>query len=216
MLLIPILVCSKFTFFELLDSIKECYEGLVMAKFLALLYTYLDISISKNIVPDDIKGRPHKVYLNHHKLLKYWTWQFGVIRPVCSVAMIVLQLLEIYPDWLSWTFTMILNISVSLALYALMLFYHVAKELAPHNPLAKFLCVKGIVFFCFWQGVLLSVLVAMDILKSHHCWLDAAHVQQALQNIRVIVEMIFFSTFQLYAYTADPYKDKVVKEKKKD
>lgn len=28
-----------------------------MAKFLALLYTYLNISISKNIVPDEIKGR---------------------------------------------------------------------------------------------------------------------------------------------------------------
>ena len=28
-----------------------------MAKFLSLLYTYLNISISKNIVPDGIKGR---------------------------------------------------------------------------------------------------------------------------------------------------------------
>ncbi|KAF5814907.1 putative organic solute transporter subunit alpha/Transmembrane protein [Helianthus annuus] len=219
------------TFFELLDSIKECYEALVMAKFLALLYTYLDISISKNIVPDDIKGRvihhsfpmtlfqPHKVYLNHHKLklLKYWTWQFVVIRPVCSVVMIVLQLLEIYPDWLSWTITIILNISVSLALYALVAFYHVfAKELAPHNPLAKFLCVKGIVFFCYWQGVLLSILAAMDILTPEHYWLDAAHVQQALQNILVVVEMIFFSIFQMYAYSAAPYKGKVVKEKKKE
>ncbi|XP_024959690.1 transmembrane protein 184A-like [Cynara cardunculus var. scolymus] len=219
------------TFFELLDSIKECYEGLVMAKFLALLYTYLDISMSMNIVPDEIKGRaihhsfpmtlfqPRTVYLNHHKLklLKYWTWQFVVIRPVCSILMIVLQLLEIYPDWLSWTFTTILNVSVSLALYALMIFYHVfAKELAPHNPLAKFLCVKGIVFFCFWQGVLLSVLVAMGVIKSHQYLPDVAHIQQAMQNGLVIVEMIFFSIFQMYAYSADPYKDKVVKQKKKD
>jgi hypothetical protein len=29
----------------------------VIAKFLALLYSYLNISISKNIVPDEIKGR---------------------------------------------------------------------------------------------------------------------------------------------------------------
>nr|DAD20815.1 TPA_asm: hypothetical protein HUJ06_022278 [Nelumbo nucifera] len=44
-------------FFMFLDSIKECYEALVIAKFLALLYSYLNISISKNIVPDEIKGR---------------------------------------------------------------------------------------------------------------------------------------------------------------
>lgn len=98
--------------------------------------------------------QPHTVHLNHHtlKLLKYWTWQFVIVRPVCSILMITLQVLGTYPSWVSWTFTIILNISVSVALYSLVLFYHVfAKELEPHKPLAKFLCVKGIVFFCFWQ-----------------------------------------------------------------
>ena len=86
------------------------------------------------------------------KLLKYWTWQFVIIRPVCTILMIALQILGMYPSWLSWTFTIILNISVSLALYSLVLFYHVfAKELEPHKPLAKFTCIKGIVCFCFWQ-----------------------------------------------------------------
>ena len=33
-----------------------CYMQ-VIAKFLALLYSYLNISISNNIVPDEIKGR---------------------------------------------------------------------------------------------------------------------------------------------------------------
>ncbi|EOY28384.1 DUF300 family protein isoform 4, partial [Theobroma cacao] len=151
-------------FFMFLESVKECYEALVIAKFLALMYSYLNISISKNIVPDEIKGReihhsfpmtlfqPRTVRLNHRtlKLLKHWTWQFVVIRPVCSILMIILQVLGVYPSWLSWTFTIILNISVSLALYSLVIFYHVfAKELAPHKPLAKFMCIKGIVFFCF-------------------------------------------------------------------
>ncbi|MED6205080.1 hypothetical protein PIB30_014768 [Stylosanthes scabra] len=36
---------------------KECYEALVIAKFLSLMYSYLNISISRNIVPDEIKGR---------------------------------------------------------------------------------------------------------------------------------------------------------------
>ncbi|KAL1823380.1 hypothetical protein ACET3Z_010158 [Daucus carota] len=221
-------------YFMFLESIKECYEGLVMAKFLALLYSYLNISISRSIVPDEVKGReihhsfpmtlfqPHSVKLNHKTLkqLKYWTWQFVAIRPVCSILMIALQLLDIYPDWISWTFTIILNISVSLALYSLVLFYHVFdKELAPHNPLAKFLCVKGIVFFCFWQGILLEILVAMGIIKSHHIWIDVVYIQQAYQNMLVVVEMMFFSIFQMSAYSAAPYAGDAkssVKDKKKD
>lgn len=42
-------------FFTFLDSIKECYEAI--AKFWALMYSYLDISMGNIIVPDDIKGR---------------------------------------------------------------------------------------------------------------------------------------------------------------
>ena len=173
------------------------------------MYSYLNISMDKNIVPDEIKGRPihisfplnlfvvnaepalkysifqkllfvkwirllsidakarfwiihlcpsilqpHTLHLNQNvlKLLKWWTWQFVIIRPVFSVFMITMQLFGIYSGIISTSVSVVLNISVSLALYALVLFYHAfVKELAPHNPLAKFLCVKGIVFFSFWQ-----------------------------------------------------------------
>lgn len=211
-------------FFMLLDSIRECYEALVIAKFMALMYSYLNISIGKNIVPDGIKGReihhsfpmtlfqPHTVRLDHHtlKLLKYWTWQFVIIRPVCSILMIALQMLGMYPSWLSWTFTIILNISVSLALYSLVLFYHVfAKELQPHKPLAKFMCIKGIVFFCFWQGVVLKVLAALGIIQSHHFWLDVEHTEEAIQNVLVCLEMVVFSVLQQYAYHVYPYSGDV-------
>ncbi|PKA47906.1 hypothetical protein AXF42_Ash016252 [Apostasia shenzhenica] len=222
-------------FFTFLDSVKECYEALVIAKFLTLMYSYLNISISKNIVPDEIKGRelhhsfpvslflPRKVRLDHHTLvlLKWWTWQFVVIRPVCSILMIALDLLGIFPNWLSWTFTIILNISVSMALYALVLFYHVfAKELAPHRPLAKFLCIKGIVFFSFWQGLLLDVLSSAGIITSNHFWLDVEHIQEAIQNVLVILEMVFFSVMQQYAFNAGPYSGinagKAQKDKKNE
>ncbi|EOA15581.1 hypothetical protein CARUB_v10005362mg [Capsella rubella] len=214
-------------FFLFLESIKECYEALVIAKFLALMYSYLNISMSKNIVPDGIKGReihhsfpmtlfqPHVVRLDHRtlRLLKYWTWQFVVIRPLCSSLMIGLQLIGFYPSWLSWTFTIILNFSVSLALYSLVIFYHVfAKELAPHNPLAKFLCIKGIVFFVFWQGIALDILVAMGIIKSHHFWLEVEQIQEAIQNVMVCFEMVVFAAVQKHAYHAGPYSGETKKK----
>lgn len=207
-------------FFMLVNSAKECYEALAIAKFLALVYSYSNISLSNNIVPDEIKGReihhsfpmtlfqPRKTHLNQRtlKLLKYWTWQFVIVRPVCSILTIMLQMLGMYPSWLSWAFTIFLSFSVSLAMYSLIVFYHVfAKELATHTPLAKFLCIKGIVFFCFWQGVVLDILVARGIVRSHHFWLDTEHVEEAIQNVLVCVEMVFFSVMQQYAYHVAPY-----------
>lgn len=131
-----------------------------LSQYLLVIEHYMELyyllQLKKKFDELCLQMQPHTVRLDHHtlKLLKYWTWQFVVIRPVCSVLMIALQLLGLYTDWISWTFTIILNISVSMALYALVIFYHVfAKELAPHKPLAKFMCIKGIVFFCFWQVI---------------------------------------------------------------
>ncbi|EOA38365.1 hypothetical protein CARUB_v10009893mg [Capsella rubella] len=207
-------------FFMFLDSVKECYEALVIAKFLALMYSYVNISMSARVIPDEIKGReihhsfpmtlfvPRTTHLDYRTLkqLKEWTWQFCIIRPVCSILMITLQILGIYPAWLSWIFTIILNVSVSLALYSLVKFYHVfAKELEPHKPLTKFMCVKGIVFFCFWQGIVLEILVKMGVIKSHHLWLEVEQIEEALQNVLVCLEMIVFSVIQQYAFHVAPY-----------
>ena len=139
----------------------------------------LDLSIQVSITIFDTlcfhKMQPRTARLDHRNLvlLKHWTWQFVIIRPICSILMITLQMLGIYPSWLSWTFTIILNISVSVALYSLVLFYHVfAKELAPHKPLAKFLCIKGVVFFCFWQVNILPILFQL-LIKGVFLALDA-------------------------------------------
>ncbi|XP_037484362.1 uncharacterized protein LOC119363155 isoform X1 [Triticum dicoccoides] len=54
---------------------------------------------------------PRNVLLEHKrlKLLKYWTWQFLVVRHVCSILIITLQLLGLYTSRVSWTFTFILK-----------------------------------------------------------------------------------------------------------
>lgn len=48
---------------------------------------------------------------------------------------------------------MVYNISVSLSLYALFLFYFSTRELlSPYSPMLKFLMVKSVIFLSFWQG----------------------------------------------------------------
>lgn len=49
--------------------------------------------------------------------------------------------------------TLVYNASVSLALYALFLFYFATKELLrPFEPMLKFLTIKAVIFLSFWQG----------------------------------------------------------------
>ena len=49
--------------------------------------------------------------------------------------------------------TVIYNISISLALYALFMFYTATKQqLKPFDPVLKFLTVKSVVFLSYWQG----------------------------------------------------------------
>jgi hypothetical protein len=45
------------------------------------------------------------------------------------------------------------NVTYSIALYALVLFYLGTHDLlAPYNPLLKFALVKSVVFLTFWQA----------------------------------------------------------------
>jgi hypothetical protein len=56
------------------------------------------------------------------------------------------------------------NISFTIALYYLVLFYEVlAEDLKYYKPLAKFLVIKSVIFFAFWQGVTISLLVSFGM-----------------------------------------------------
>lgn len=55
------------------------------------------------------------------------------------------------------------------------------------------------------QGIVLDILVKMGYIRSHHFWLDTEHVEKAIQNILVCVEMLLFSVLQQYAYHVAPY-----------
>ena len=65
--------------------------------------------------------------------------------------------------WLSF----VNNFSVSLSLYCRVLFYMATEErLAPYNPFYKFMTVKAILFFSFWQTCLFQMLQLCNILSK--------------------------------------------------
>jgi len=207
---------------SLLDSIKECYEAFVIYSFLKLMYSYMDVSTTKE-VPKKLLDRhihhtfPFNFFMKDMKMdkmtlqkLQNWTTQFVYIRPVLSILSIFLEIY--FENWYNILYVplnIILNISVTMAVYSLMLFYHAfAEDLKEHHPLAQFLCIKGVVFFAFWQGIILEILVYFQIIRSEH-WYNANQISYAIQNLLVCIEMGFIFTFaHMYAFSAKEFKEK--------
>ena len=129
--------------------------------------------------------------------------QFVLIKPITSVLAIVLDRFDLFCDgtynlhcgfpWLAF----INNISVSLSLYFLVLFYLATEErLAPFNPFYKFLTVKAILFFSFWQSCMFQIMSSLDLISR-----DTGNV---VLNLIISLEMVFAAIAQSMAFS---YKD---------
>ena len=97
-----------------------------------------------------------------------------LIKPVTAVAAILLDRNGLYREGdfslhSSYLYLAIINnLSISLSLYCLVLFYLSTEErLAPFSPLPKFLCIKSLLFFSFWQSCLFTMLPRLLPFKGH-------------------------------------------------
>ena len=63
------------------------------------------------------------------------------------------EALHFSPDEGYLWITLIYNVSITLALYGLALFYMATRDmLSPYSPAWKFACVKAVIFLSFWQA----------------------------------------------------------------
>jgi len=217
-----------------MEFIQSCFEAYVIYCFLLLLTKYLgghrgveEVMLTKDYLKLPlpfccIKLEPNIKWVWYFKVgLLQYTW----INPLCSGIAIVLNLTGVYANG-EWDFTrgypyitIIINISQTIALYFLVTFYANTKlELQPFSPLPKFIVIKLIVFFIFWQGVLMSGLAALHILRNTSCdptansycngsttGFTVEEEKILLENILICVEMFFFSIAHHWIFSWKPY-----------
>jgi hypothetical protein len=110
------------------------------------------------------------------------------------------------------------NISVFMAFSGLLKFYHsVQDDLAWCNPFPKFLCIKGIVFMTFWQGLIISFLASTTIEASGGNGSDGDSASDGgddpdlwgkqAQNFLICLEMLLFSIAHFYCFPTDEWQE---------
>jgi len=211
------------------NAIRDCYEAFVIYNFLALCYEYLG---GEGNIMSEIRGKSiksscmygtcclsgHSYNIGFLRFCKQATLQFCVVKPVMSFIVILLQSYDLYRDG-DWDpskgylyVTLIYNMSITLALYALFLFYFATRELLrPFDPVLKFFSIKSIIFMSFWQGVLLALLEKMGYIlpmcdvNGNLRTLDAGTISAGYQNFLVCIEMLLAAIALRYAFPISVY-----------
>ena len=79
--------------------------------------------------------------------------------------------------------------------------------LRSYRPVPKFLCVKGILFFSFWQSVGISALVAARVITSLGPYTEPENVSVGLNDLLICIEMPLFAIAHMYAFSHKDYID---------
>jgi hypothetical protein len=145
-----------------------------------------------------------------------FTMQFVFLRPLTSIAMTLCNVTlgnqskwnTFYPQFYIF---IIQNISVATAFTGLLRFYHaVQAELKWCRAFAKFLCIKGIVFMTFWQGVLISIFAKTVVQVNDHVLQskDTTPTEWSLQaqSFLICLEMLFFAIIHGFVFTTEEWK----------
>ncbi|KDQ51733.1 hypothetical protein JAAARDRAFT_139797 [Jaapia argillacea MUCL 33604] len=204
--------------------IEVSYEAVTLSAFLLLLIEYVaktgtGHSAEKAMERKDKRPlpipfccwryRPTKAYFMY--TLKWSVLQYVIIRPLVSVVGIVCQAYNVLCEAGGFNFhfadaylEIVDFISISVALYGLFLFYGLTKEeLRGRRPLAKFLAIKLIVMFTWYQGFVFTALEGRVIHPTAY-WTET-NIANGLNALAICIEMVFFSAFMMWGYNWHDY-----------
>ncbi|KAF7295641.1 hypothetical protein MIND_01104300 [Mycena indigotica] len=235
MIMVPLYaISSLISLFSLdaaffIDAIRDIYEAFVIYCFFVLLLSYLGGERSLLIM---LHGRPPKdpvfpVSLFKREIdvsdpymflfLKRGILQYVQVKPILAIATLILKALGKYNEGTLRSdsgylyISIVYNISICLSLYCLAVFWMcVNDDLKPFRPVPKFLCVKGILFFSFWQALFISILVsagAISHLGPYTRDEDKDTIALALTDLLICIEMPMFAIAHAYAFSYTDFVD---------
>jgi hypothetical protein len=187
------------------DTLRDCYEAFVIFSFYRFLVEYLGGESWLILRLGERRSQHHTTpfcwlptWQPSSKFVlytKFGALQYVFIKVLVAIIEVVLVISNKYEAgsfasdsaylWLA----LIVNFSQIWAIYCLALLYLAASDLLkPIKPLPKFLCIKAVVFFTFWQSVLISLLEGMGIVHDTVSY-SSENIAAGLQDFIICIEM---------------------------
>lgn len=216
-----------------LDCMRKIYEAFVLNQFFVYLTSYLGGDPHTNSFLEIERKLRRRDKMQQHIFPLCWlqTWSeetfvqgcrtgvnaYVFCRVVSGILELVLQPFGLYrPGDLSWSapylyFTIVNNIASCWAIYCLILFYIALEpELRPINPLSKFVCIKIVVFFSWWQSVILVLLedagLLTDAANAIKGQKDGMQLAVAIQDFFICIEMLFVALAHTWAFSYKEFR----------
>ncbi|KAJ7729523.1 organic solute transporter Ostalpha-domain-containing protein [Mycena maculata] len=146
------------------------------------------------------------------QMMKWGVLQYCVIRPLTTLIAVVLNYAGWYcdssfsPRWGYVYITVIVSISVTVAMYCLIQVYiPIAPYLASQKPLLKLFSIKAVVFLTFWQATFLSCLSMFGVVKDT-TYMTADDINIGIAALLETFEMMCFAFLHLRAFSYKPYR----------
>ncbi|KEG07924.1 transmembrane protein 184C [Trypanosoma grayi] len=200
------LVLVNMRFF--LETIRDTYESFVLYMFFILLLKYCggEGQLLRSLKAKRYKGvhlfpvcwlPTYPLDTAFYLRCKRWVLQCALIKPMCSFLAMVLHPMGVYNEGSftldnAYTYvSVVINFSLTMSLYYLVLFeVELEKELHYAKPFLKFLCIKTIIFFSFWQSVTVNLMVSADLLYTGKTEEEREHVGSAIQDLLMCFETL--------------------------
>eukprot|EP01119_Soliformovum_irregulare_P004751 TRINITY_DN1583_c0_g2_i5.p1 TRINITY_DN1583_c0_g2~~TRINITY_DN1583_c0_g2_i5.p1 ORF type:complete len:409 (+),score=84.35 TRINITY_DN1583_c0_g2_i5:987-2213(+) len=220
------------------DFVRDCYESYVIYQFFLLLINYFDgeESLIRILRSKPKMGHPSPfcflpkfpVGQKFLRICKLCVLQFAFFKPLLTAIAIPMMLTGVFhegefiPNGGYLWITMLYNISITVSMYFLLLFFMAIKDnIAPLRPVPKFFAIKTIIFFSFWQGVAISGLKFFHVFNSIAADLSGqtaekdpalveatvAAITVGLQDALICVEMFIISIIHIKVFGYDDYRN---------
>lgn len=189
-----------------LDIFRDCYEAFVIFSFFQFLVEYLG---GEQLLISVLQARSQKEH-NWYFSSKRGILQYVFIRSFISIFQAFLMLFDAYEEtyYVNSVYlytTLITNFSQIWAIYCLAVFYFELKPaLAPIRPVPKFLLIKAIVFFTWWQSVILVLLHNIGYITTSISFHDD-NIPGGIQDALICLEMFLASIAFRYAFPVSDF-----------